>query len=251
MTDKKIEAAADILIAVRNGGPQVATLGDAAPTSEAEAWAVQREVLQRLGGTIGGYKCAAPPGKATSAAIMAASGIRRGPTKWAVPAGQQIGVEGEIAVRLKHGLPPRGTPYTLDEVLDAVDAVFPAIELVKSRFLDTSKISGDEAMADNVAHAGFVYGADVADWRGLDLKSLKVRQVCGGQVQVEKTGGNPSGDPLVPLLWIANHLHELGLSLQAGQIVTTGSCTGLTYVDSNQRVTVGFEGLGEVSVDLA
>lgn len=250
MDSGKIQQAAGILLTVRNGGPAVAGLAVAAPTSEAEAWAIQREVLRQMGGTIGGYKCATPPGMPSSAAIVAASGIRVAPASWTVPPGQQIGIETEIAVRFGRDLPDRGKPYSLDEVLDAVDAAFPAIELVRSRYVDMRAVSPFESMADNVAHVGFVHGADVANWRGFDLKTLKVTQSCGGKVQVEKIGGNPSGDPLVPLLWLANHLPQFGLHLQAGQIVTTGSTTGLIFVDPGQRVVSSFAGFGEVSVAL-
>jgi len=90
----------------------------------------------------------------------------------------------------------------------------------------------------------------VPDWRAMDLKALVVKQTCGGTVQVEKVGGNPSGDPFTPLLWLANYLPSVGLALEAGQVVTTGSCTGLLYVDGKQRVTGGFAGFGEVVVDL-
>jgi 2-keto-4-pentenoate hydratase len=251
MNDANIQRAAGMLLAIRQGGPTIAGLGTAAPTTEAETWAIQRDVLQQLGGTIGGYKCAAPPGQPTSAAIVATSGIRRSPATWGVPTGQQIGIETEIAVRFARDLPPRGTPYSLEEVLDAVAAAFPAIELVKSRYTNMRAVTPLESMADNVAHVGFIHGADVPNWRSVDLKSLKVRQMCGDTVQVEKVGGNPSGDPLIPLHWIANHLHQFGLFLKAGQIVTTGSTTGLIFVDGGQRVTSSFEGFGEVSVDLA
>ena len=250
MTDTKIKQAAEILLAVRNGGPTVRCLGAAAPATEAESWAVQREVLHRLGGEIGGYKCAAPPGMPTSAAIVLASGVRASPTTWTVPPGQQIGLETEIAVRFGRDLPERGKPYTLEDVLDAVEAAFPAIELVKSRYTDMKAVSLLETMADNVAHAGFIHGADVANWRSFDLKNLVVKQAYGDVVQLEQAGGNPSGDPLIPLLWIANHLHKFGLHLKAGQIVTTGSTTGLIFVDGGQRVVSSFAGFGEVSVDL-
>jgi 2-keto-4-pentenoate hydratase len=249
MTD--IAQAADILIRVRQGAAKAAGLGAAAPCTEAEAWAVQREVLARQGGSIGGYKCATPPGKPHSAAILALSGMRAGPCNWAVGASGKIGIETEIAFRIGRDLPPRATPYTKAEVLDAVAGVFPAIELIQTRFVDSAAVSGLEAMADSVSHEGFVYGADVPNWRDLDLKSLKVRQTCAGEIMVERDGGNPSGDPLVPLVWLANHLPQYGLHLTAGQIVTTGSCTGMTMVASHQRVTGGFERLGEVSVDLA
>ncbi len=249
-SEARIAMAADILLGVRQGGPPITGLAAAMPATEAEAWAIQREVLRRLGGTIGGYKCATPPGKPHSAAILALGGMRAGACRWPVGEVGRIGVETEIAVRIGRDLTPRGTPYSRTEVLDAIDAVFPAIELVRSRFIDPAAVSGLEAMADNVAHAGFVHGSDVAGWRDLDLARLRVRQSCDGAMQVEKQGGNPSDDPIVPLVWLANHLHKHGLSLQAGQIVTTGSCTGLTYVERGHGVTGGFEALGEISVEL-
>ena len=250
MRETSINQAASMLMAVRQGGPRLANLGAAAPTTEAASWAVQQEVLRRMGGGIGGYKCAAPPGKPSSGGIMAASGIKAAPCRWAVPAGEKIGIETEICFRLGQDLPARAKPYSQEEVLDAVVGCFPAIELVSSRYQDPKAVSPAEAMADSIAHAGLVFGADVPDWRLRDLGTLTVRQSCGGQVQVEKVGGNPSGHPFVPLVWLANHLPSIGLQLRAGQLVTTGSCTGLLYVESHQRVTGGFLGFGEVSIDL-
>ncbi len=247
---ERIATAADRLMRVRDGGALIDSLDVAAPTTEAEAWAIQGEVLRRMGGSIGGYKCATPPGKPHSAAILARLGIHRGPVRWPVGDIGNIGIETEIAVRIGRDLPPRGSAYTRDEVLDAVAAVFPAIELVRSRFVDPTKVSVLEAMADNVAHAGFVHGSDVLDWRRLDLAGLRVRQACDGVSQVEKLGGNPSDDPVLPLVWLANYLHEFGLSLRAGEIVTTGSCTGLTFVECGQSVTGAFTDLGEVTVEL-
>ena len=77
MNDEKIRQAASALLAARKSGTALAGLADVAPATEAETWAIQRAVLAGLGGSIGGYKCAAPPGMPTSAAIVAAAGIRR------------------------------------------------------------------------------------------------------------------------------------------------------------------------------
>ena len=251
MSTDRITAAAAMLLAVRQGGPRLANLGANAPTSEAEAWAVQQAVLAGLDDSIGGYKCSAPPGKAPSAAIMAAGGFRRSPARWSVPAGEKIGIETEIAFRFGQDLPGRATPYSLADVLDAVAGVFPIVEMVSTRFQNHQAVTPLEAMADNGAHGGFIMGADVPGWRELDLKGLTMRQSCGGAVQVEQVGGNPSGDPLVPLLWLANHLPSMGLPLRAGQVVTTGSCSGLLWVEPNQRVIGEFLGFGQVIVDLA
>ncbi len=244
------DAAVEMLMRVRQGGPRIAGLGDAAPQDEAGCWAIQREVLRRRGDTIGGYKCATPPGKPETAAIMAASGLKPAPARWAVPAGEKIGIETEIAFRFGRSLPGRATPYSQQEVLDAVAGCFPVIEMVISRYQDPTKVGILESMADAISHEGLVIGADVPNWRALDLKSLPVKQVCGGDVQVDKIGGNPSGDPLVPLVWLVNKLPSLGLQIEAGQVVTTGSCTGLIWVAGKQRVVGGFAGFGDVVVEL-
>ncbi len=251
MSDALIALAAERLLAVRYGGPRLAGLGEATPPDAAAAWAVQKLVLQRTGARIGGWKCAAPPGKPTSGAMIDASTIAASGTRWSVTPGEKIGIETEIAFRFARALPGRATPYAEAEVLDAVASAFPAIEMVVSRYIDPMKVTLPEAIADNVANAGLVCGADVPGWRGLDLANLVVRQSCGGQVQVEQAGGNPSGGPFAPLVWLANFLPSIGLQIEAGHVVTTGSCTGLLWVDSHQRVVGSFAGMGEVVVDLA
>ena len=246
----RIADAAAQLLGVRQGGAKLPGLGAAAPAAEAEALGIQQAVLQRRGGRIGGWKCATPPGKPVSQALLDARGILPGPARWAMPAAGQIGIETEIAFRLGRDLPARGTPWTREEVTAAVEACFPAIELVESCYADMASVSLLEAMADNVAHAGLVCGEPVADWRARDLNDLAVRQTAGGQEQVARRGSNPAGDPLLSLTRLANHLHGFGLMLEAGQVVTTGSWTGLLFIPGGQRVTGGFEGLGEVVVDL-
>ena len=246
-----VTRAAGKLLAVRAGAPRIPDLGDAAPDEEAQAWAIQRAVLAGIGGTVGGWKCAAPPGKPTSGAMLDARGIRPSPCEWPVPPGERIGLETEIAFRLGRDLPPRAAPYAREEVLDAVAACFPAVELVASRYADPAAVPPLTAMADSVAHAGLVIGAEVPNWRELDLPNLRVRQSYGGEVQVERVGGNPAGDPVISLVWLANHLPTLGMHLRAGEVVTTGSCTGLTWVAPSRCVLGQFEGLGAAEVTFA
>ncbi|MGG5807946.1 2-keto-4-pentenoate hydratase [Falsiroseomonas sp. CW058] len=249
MTDATRQAA-EALLAVRRGAPRIPDLGALAPADEAGALAVQRAVLAGNGGSIGGWKCAFPPGKPHSCAMLDSRGIRPAPTGWAVPPGETIGIETEIAFRMGRDLPARATPYGREEVVDAIAAAFPAMEMVATRFIDLTKVPFLDNMADGIAHAGLVLGAEVPGWREMDLGALTVRQTCGGAVQVEKVGGNPAGDPLVSLIALANHLPRFGLHLRAGEVVTTGSCTGLIWVKGRQRVTGGFAGFGEVVVDL-
>jgi len=60
--------------------------------------------------------------------------------------------------------------------------------------------------------------------------------------------GNPAGDPLRLLAWLANEgAHSLG-GLRAGQWVTTGSCTGTVLVAPGTRVVADFPGLGRAEL---
>ena len=56
--------------------------------------------------------------------------------------------------------------------------------------------------------------------------------------------GNPAGDPLRLLTWLANEgARSLG-GLRAGQWVTTGSCTGTVLVAPGARVMAKLGGIG-------
>jgi len=250
MDQPLIDRASAQLLAVRRGGPPLAGLGADAPADLPTAFGIQLAVLRGTGGMIGGWKCAAVPDKQATGAMLDARGVLPGPAQWFVPRGQKIGLETEIAFRVCDRLPGLGRPYTRDEVLAAMDGCCPAVELVASRYQDPAKASVFEAVADNVAHDGMVFGADVPGWRDMDLAKLTVRQTHAGAVQVEKVGGNPAGDPIISLTWLANFLPSIGLALEPGQMVITGSCTGLTWVDAGDAMRGEFLEFGGVDVTL-
>ncbi len=253
LNQEKIARCARILAYARQTGEPVPDLPpEAAPVTEDEAWAIQREVLELGGDSVGGWKCAAPAGRPQSGACLGRSGFVTSPAQLKFRADRDMGIEAEIAVRIARDLPGRadGQPYTRADIEDAIDAVFPAIELVQSRFTDMRAVSNLASLADAVSNFGFVQGADVAGWRSLDLAHLRVVLSFGDEVKVDQVGGNPSGDPLAPVVWLANRLLAIGTRLKAGEVVTTGSCTGLLFVKPGVPVAATFEGLGTVSLDL-
>ncbi len=171
------------------------------------------------------------------------------PADVAVFPGQSGSVESEFAFRFARDLPKRSTPYSQDEVIDAVDALLPAIEIVGGRFEDGfNRIGPIRLIADMVAHTAFVSGQEVTNWRGIDLKSHSVSLFKNGEQVGEGTGSLVLGDPLLVLHWTANHLLDRGESIKAGQIVTTGTCTGITPVAEDDVFTADFGTLGKVEV---
>jgi 2-keto-4-pentenoate hydratase len=167
----------------------------------------------------------------------------------AAMAGNEMRVaEPEFAFRMARDLPPRSLPYTLREVLDAVDTLHPAIEIPDSRFADFVGAGAAQIIADNACAHLFVLGSPAAaNWRALDLVEEKPVITMRGQ-QFIGHGKNVLGDPRVALTWLANELRELGLTLKAGQIVTTGTCHPPLPIQSGDFVEADFGSLGKVSV---
>ena len=66
--------------------------------------------------------------------------------------------EPEFAFRMRIDLPPRPTPYSVEEVLAAVDTLHPAIEIPDSRFADFIKAGEAQIIADNACAHLFVLG---------------------------------------------------------------------------------------------
>ena len=121
--------------------------------------------------------------------------------------------EPEFCFRMARDLPPRPSPYSVAEVLDAVATLHPAIEIPDSRFADFVGAGEAQLIADNACAHLFVLGAaTAADWRARDLVEEKPVITMRGQTFVGH-GKNVLGDPRVALAWLANELRELGITL--------------------------------------
>ena len=160
-------------------------------------------------------------------------------------AGNEMRVaEPEFAFRMRADLPSRSTPYTVSQVLDAVDTLHPAIEIPDSRFSDFVSAGDAQIIADNACAHLFVLGpATTADWRARDLVEERPVTTLRGQ-QFVGHGKNVLGDPRVALAWLANELRELGVTLKAGQIVTTGTCHPPLAIQGGDRFEAVFGVLG-------
>jgi 2-keto-4-pentenoate hydratase len=157
-------------------------------------------------------------------------------------------VESEFAFRMAVDLPPRSSPYSVREVLDAVGTLHPAIEIPDSRFEDFVRAGAAQIIADNACAHLFVLGAPTkSDWRTLDLVEEKPAITLRGE-NFTGHGKNVLGDPRIALTWLANELRQLGVTLRAGEVVTTGTCHTPLPIQSGDLFAVDFGVLGKVSV---
>jgi len=164
-------------------------------------------------------------------------------------AGNEMRVgEPEFAFRMARDLAPRSSPYAVREVLDAVDTLHPAIEIPDSRFADFVGAGAAQIIADNACAHLFVLGPPTsANWRALDLVEERPIIKLRGERYIGE-GRNVLGDPRVALAWLANELRGLGVTLKAGEVVTTGTCHSPLPIQSGDLFAANFGALGKVSV---
>jgi len=96
-----------------------------------------------------------------------------------------------------------------------------------------------------------VTGSWTADWRALDLKSHRVCMTINGEPRGQGQGALALGHPMNVLVWLANQQSRFGRGLLAGDIVSTGTCTGLDRVAPGDRAVADFGSLGRVELSLA
>jgi len=226
------------------------------PRDRIEAYAIQASIEQFSAQSLFGWKIAATSEAGQkhinvagpmAGRILAETVIPDGGT--AAMAGNEMRVaEPEFAFRMRVDLPARATPYTVQQVLDAVDTLHPAIEIPDSRFSDFASAGEAQLIADNACAHLFVLGpAAGADWRAMDLVEERPVTTIRGQHYVGH-GRNVLGDPRIALTWLANELRQLGVTLKAGRIVTTGTCHSPLPIQAGDFCAVDFGVLGKVSV---
>lgn len=256
----QIAAAAQVLSEHWHAGTKLGALdGAMRPRDRAEGYAVQAALEKTSREKLFGWKIAA-----TSAAgqkhinvagplagrILAETVIADGGTASMKGNEMRVG-EPEFAFRMARDLLPRATPYSVQEVLEAVATLHPAIEIPDSRFADFVSAGEAQLIADNACAHRFVLGpATSADWRAIDLVEERPTIALRGE-RYTGHGKNVLGDPRVALAWCANELRALGITLRAGEVVTTGTCHPPLPIQTGDVFAADFGVIGKVSVRFA
>lgn len=250
--EKDLLALTDILLDARRTGEKLTALPEGlTPTSLDEVYFVQDAIAEAFG-EIGGWKIGAPTADATP--IFAPMPMEwTGPDNSVLQGGRILfrGLEAEIAFLVGEDLPPRKTPYTLDEVVAVLASCHPVIEELETAFVDPAAVDKFAMMADLQMHGAFVYGPAYADWKSVDFTKEKVTLSVDGIVRVERVGSNTSGNLMRLLPYLANEGAARTGGLKRGQWITTGSWTGNTLASNKSTVDVEFSTVGSVHLRFA
>lgn len=255
------QSAADAIWQHWQDGTVMTELPDGSrPTDRTQGYAIQARVASLSAGRPTGWKIAA-----TSKAGQSHIGVD-GPLAGRLLAehtyatGASLSLTGnrmrvaepEFAFRCGQRLAPRAQPYTMEEALGAIDALIPAIEVPDSRFEDYATAGAAQLIADVACARQFVLGVPTrTQWRELDLARHTVRGSIVGQLDRDGIGANVLDDPRLALAWLVNELSSLGIALEVGEVITTGTCMIPLAIAPGCHVIADFGVLGHVEARFA
>jgi 2-keto-4-pentenoate hydratase len=244
---------AALLIDAQTNGRQFVATADPAPATAQDAYAVQDLVFAALypGQRGGAWKVGGPkPDVEPTAAPIPSASLHTSPARVPAQGFHMIGIESEIAFRLGRDLPPHAAPYGEEEIAAAVSEALVTIELCDTRLSNWKDSTALWRLADFQLNAALVIGSARQDWRAIDFTRQRAELWIDGTLALEATGVHPYGNPIRLLPWLAAHCAARCGGLHAGDIITTGTWTGMKFVPPGAEVLTRFPGIGEASVTL-
>ncbi len=138
--------------------------------------------------------------------------------------------------------------YTPD-VMEAVDYVSPAFEIIDSRYQDFKIGGAPDALMDNVSSARFKLGTEKMDPKKLDLINMGVRTKRNGIYTGFGAGGAVMGHPARAVAKMVRLMYEkMDMPLPAGSVVLSGAIIPSMFLREGDEIRSEFAGLGSVSL---
>src|SRR5256885_1418056 len=171
--------------------------------------------------------------------MMIADGAKVPHANYCVPR-----VEVELAFVLGKQL--RGPGVGLTDVLRATEYVVPALEIVDARVQNPRKIF--DTISDNGAGAGIVVGGRPIRPMDVDLRWVGGIMYVNGEIEETGLAAGVLGHPAMGVAWLANKLGQLGVPLEAGHLVLSGSFTRVVWAKKGDTLHGDFGQLGGVAI---
>ena len=260
MDDIAAARAAETLLAEHKANLRFKPLAPpAAPSTIADAYDIQEKYVALLRGEHGdavGYKVGL-----TSAAMQTFCGIDH-PIAGVVLARRlhqsgatvrrsdfgRLGLEFEIAVRIKSDVAVARTPYSAEAIRPHIGGVCAGIELVDDRSADYAKLDVLSLVADNSWNGGIVLSQFATQWP--DLESVLGRAAKDGAAIGEGHGRDILGHPFNSVAWLATQLASRGVGLKAGQVVMTGAVMKTVFPEADAHYRFDLDPIGFVEVQV-
>lgn len=260
MDDIAARRAAETLLAEHQSNARFRTLAPPdGPATIADAYDIQDRYVALLRGRHGdvvGYKVGLTSATMQTfcgidhpiAGVVLASRVHRTGASVRRADFGRLGLEFEIAVRIKSDVPVTGRPCTAEAIAPHIDGVCAAIELVDDRSADYSNLDVRSLVADNSWNGGIVLSEFATEWP--DLQAVLGRASQDGAAIGEGHGRDILGHPFNSAAWLATQLASRGASLRAGEVVMTGSVMKTVFPEQAAGYRFDLEGIGSVEVQV-
>lgn len=155
--------------------------------------------------------------------------------------------ECELAFYLAQDFPARDKPYTEADARAGIDYLVPVIEIGDTVFRDWYGASAYfGSCLDNGGGAALVHGSPIHDWQDVAPAASGVDIYLNGRYIKSGTTDAAMGNPVTSLTWLLNWAREHGRDVRAGEVVSTGTCTGHLFASRGDTVRADFGALGVV-----
>ena len=161
-----------------------------------------------------------------------------------------VGIEPEIAVRIGKDM-QKDTPWTAKQVIDLIEEVMPAIEIVESRFSTWPKMGILAAISDNGVHRKLILGQSIADWDEKTISGARVKLRLKEKIVRLGHIKNVDGGVFGVTAWLASQLNQKGLTLKRGDIVSTGVMANIYDAVSGENLIADYMDLGKINLKLS
>ena len=151
-------------------------------------------------------------------------------------------LEPEVGVVMARDL--EGPGVTAQSALAAIAGYVPAIEVGDIR--TEGKRTLQHTICCNTFNGGHLFGTALSA-PSIDLRREGMVMSINGRHAASATAVEVLGDPVLSVVFMANKLADLGLSLRAGMVLLTGSIVSSIPVHPGDAVRVEFTRLGEIS----
>lgn len=261
MDSKKQRELVNLLVELRRGNRQQSGLDPSlVPPDPATAYRIAGMVAEALGWEVAGWKIAAfkeemqrqlrtdaPIYGRVFSPLIQASPVTRIHADCCSPI-----PEVEFEVVLGADLPSRAKPYSVEEVGDAVASIHPGFELAECRFIpDTSFPPLPAILADGAGSGIIVYGPAIDNWQDADIARQEVKLFQNGELRRRGNARECIDHPVVPVTWLANELSRTGIGMKAGQMISSGTLTGMLSPKPGDTFIADFGPFGTVTAEYA
>ncbi len=230
---------------------------DLKPHSENEAYLAQHHFHELAGrGRLGGYKIA------LSSKIqqehhnisqpliggLFEKEIRFGPQTLDRNQFMGLGIEIELAFQLSDKITEYSKEICSDNLVDFIEKIFPAIELVEDRNANYAGLDPLSLICDNAWSGGLILGKELKKWQNINFYELYSKVLWNDETSIKACVMD--ANPFENLCWLLNNVKMRGKPLKGGMIIITGSVLQIKQAVRGDKIRHWIEPEIEASVQV-